>query len=318
MGLVGMIYIFKRLISVIPVMGIMAFLVFSVLYFAPGDPALLIAGDNATPDDVARIRHDLGLDQPLVPQFMGWLGRVVHGDLGVSVFTKQPVTTMILQRTEPTLSIMIVTLILSVSVAVPLGTMAGARSGGGLDHFLTTFATLGFSVPVFAVAYIYSYVFSVKLGWFPVQGYSPIVNGVWGTFKSITLPCLSLAFAYIALIARVTRASVIDVLSKDYVRTAAAKGLPRFLILTRHVLRNASVPVVTVIGLGVAMLIGGSVVIETVFAIPGIGRLVIDAIVRRDFPVIQGVLLVFSAVYVLINLAVDLSYSVLDPRIDLQ
>ena len=308
-------YAARRVLATIPVMLIVALFVFSLLYIAPGDPAAIIAGDQATPADVERIRASLGLDQPFVVRFGQWLWHILHGDLGVSIFTNLPVTTMIGQRIEPTLSLMVFTLVLSVLVAVPMGVLAAWKHGGWLDRFVMLSAVLGFSVPVFVVGYVLAYIFALQLGWLPVQGFVPIEDGFWPFLQSLILPSVALGGVYIAVIARITRATMMEVLSQDYVRTAKAKGVGQTSILLVHALKNAAVPIVTVIGIGVALLIGGAVVTESVFAIPGLGRLTTDAILRRDYPVIQGVVLLFSFVYVLVNLAVDLLYTVFDPRI---
>jgi peptide/nickel transport system permease protein len=308
-------YTARRVVSTIPVMLIVALIVFSLLYLAPGDPAAIIAGDQATPADVERIRASLGLDRPFVVRFADWLWQVVHGDLGVSIFTNLPVTKMIAQRIQPTVSLMATTLVLSLLVAIPMGVIAAWRQGRIVDRVAMVLAVLGFSVPVFVVGYLLAYVFALQLDWLPVQGYNTIQDGVWPWLSSLILPSVALGGIYIALIARITRASMLEVLSQDYVRTARAKGLGERPILFVHALKNAAVPIVTVIGLGFAALIGGAVVTESVFAIPGLGRLTVDAILRRDYPVIQGVVLLFSFVYVLINLIVDLLYTVFDPRI---
>ncbi len=308
-------YLTRRVAATIPVMGIVALFVFSLLYIAPGDPAAIIAGDQASPADVERIRAGLGLDRPFLIRFGEWLWNVLNGNLGVSIFTNLPVTRMIQQRLEPTISLMLLTLCLSVSIAVPMGVLAAWNHGTWIDRIIMVFAVLGFSVPVFVVGYILAYVFALELDWFPVQGYTPIANGFRPWLLNLVLPAIALGGVYIALIARITRATMLEVLSQDYVRTAKAKGVGSRTILFLHALKNAAVPIVTVIGIGVALLIGGAVVTESVFAIPGLGRLVVDAILRRDYPVIQGVVLLFSFVYVLVNLGVDLLYTVFDPRI---
>jgi len=308
-------YAARRVLATIPVMLIVALFVFSLLYLAPGDPAAIIAGDQATPADVERIRESLGLDRPFVVRFGEWLWNILHGDLGVSIFTNLPVTKMIAQRIEPTLSLMIVTMILSIVVAIPMGVLAAWKHGGWLDRFVMISAVLGFSVPVFVVGYVLAYVFALQLEWLPVQGFTPIENGFWPFIQSMILPAISLGGIYIAVIARITRATMMEVLSQDYVRTAKAKGVGQTMILLVHALKNAAVPIVTVIGIGVGLLIGGAVVTESVFAIPGIGRLTVDAILRRDYPVIQGVVLLLSFSYVIVNLIVDLSYTLFDPRI---
>jgi peptide/nickel transport system permease protein len=308
-------YLLKRLLATIPVMGVVALFVFSLLYLSPGDPAAVIAGDIATEADIARIRTQLGLDQPYLVRFGGWLWALAHGDLGTSIFTNLPVATLIGQRVEPTLALTLCTLVVAVGLAVPLGVLAAARAGGWLDRAVMALSVLGFSVPVFVIAYGLILLFSVKLEWLPVQGYRSFSDGFGPFISHMILPSVALGIVYMALIARITRATMLDVLAQDYVRTATAKGLAPRTMLIRHALKNAAVPIVTVIGIGVALLIGGEVVNETLFAIPGLGRLTVDAILRRDYPIIQGVTLLFSAVYVLVNLVVDLSYSLFDPRI---
>jgi len=296
-------------------MAVVAFVVFLLLYLTPGDPAAILAGDAATSDDIRRIREALGLDEPFLTRFGSWVWRLLHGDLGVSIFTNLPVTQLIGQRVEPTLSLTLCTLVIAVLVAVPLGVIAAARAGSWVDRAVMAFSVAGFSVPVFVIAYVLIMVFSIEFDWLPVQGYTPFREGVWEWARHLILPSAALGTVYIALIARMTRASMLDVLAQDYVRTAQAKGLAPGAVLLRHALKNAAVPIATVIGIGVALLIGGAIVTETVFALPGIGRLTVDAILRRDYPIIQGVVLMFSAAYVLINLAVDLSYMFFDPRI---
>jgi peptide/nickel transport system permease protein len=296
-------------------MAVVAFVVFLLLYLTPGDPAAILAGDAATSEDIAKIREKLGLDDPFLERFGQWLWRLMHGDLGISIFTNLPVTHLIAQRVEPTLSLTFCTLVISVLVAVPLGVVAAARAGSWIDRAVMAFSVAGFSVPVFVLAYILILVFSIELEWLPVQGYRPISEGWVEWARHLVLPSAALGTVYIALIARITRASMLDVLAQDYVRTAQAKGLAPGAVLLRHALKNAAVPIATVVGIGIALLIGGAIVTETVFALPGIGRLTVDAILRRDYPIIQGVVLIFSAAYVLINLAVDLSYMFFDPRI---
>jgi len=308
-------YVVRRVLATIPVMAVVALFVFSLLYIAPGDPAAVIAGDQATPDDVERIRISLGLDRPYLVRFGAWVWDIARGDLGVSIFTNLPVSTMIQQRIEPTLSLMVVTLILAISVAVPLGVLAAWKVGTWVDNLVMSFAVLAFSVPVFVVGYLLAYVFALELDWLPVQGYTPFSQGFWPWLENLILPAIALGTVYIALIARITRATMLEVLQQDYIRTARAKGAGQGSILFLHALKNAAVPIVTVIGIGVALLIGGAVVTESVFAIPGLGRLTVDAILRRDYPVIQGVILLFSFVYVLVNLAIDLLYTLFDPRI---
>ena len=308
-------YILRRVLSTLPVMGIVALFVFSLLYIAPGDPAAVIAGDQASPADVERIRQGLGLDRPFLIQFGSWLWHILHGDLGTSIFTNLPVAAMIAQRIEPTFSLMAITLVLTILVAVPLGVVAAWKAGSWVDRSIMAFAVFAFSLPVFVVGYVLAYVFALQFEWLPVQGYTPLAAGLWPWLQNLILPALALGSVYIALIARITRASMLEVLQQDYVRTARAKGLGQRNILFVHALKNAAVPIVTVIGIGIALLIGGAVVTESVFAIPGLGRLTIDAILRRDYPVIQGIVLLFSFLYVLVNLMVDVTYTLVDPRI---
>ena len=308
-------FLARRLLATIPVLLIVAVLVFLMLRLTPGDPAAILAGDAASTEQIARIRESLGLDKPIVVQFGIWFGNLLSGDLGESFYYKQRVTALIGQRLEPTLSLATFTILLAVIVSVPLGVIAAWRFGGWFDRMLMGFSVLGFSVPVFVLAYILIWLVSLKLGLLPVQGYQRLVDGIWPYLRHLILPAVTLSVIYIALIARVTRASVLEALGEDYIRTARAKGLPEVRVLVRHALANAAVPIVTVIGIGIALLVGGVVVTESVYAIPGLGRLTVDAVLARDFPTIQGVILFFSFVYVLINLLVDLSYVFLDPRI---
>jgi peptide/nickel transport system permease protein len=308
-------YVIRRVLATIPVMAVVALFVFSLLYIAPGDPAAVIAGDQATPADVERIRQSLGLDRPFLIRFGEWCWQILHGDLGTSIFTNLPVANLIAQRIEPTLSLMAVTLVFAVCIAVPMGVVAAWKAGTWIDRAIMAFAVLGFSVPVFVVGYLLAYIFALQLDWLPVQGYTPLSNGLWPWLENLILPAVALGSVYVALIARITRAAMLEVLQQDYMRTARAKGMGQTDLLFVHALKNAAVPIVTVIGIGIALLIGGAVVTETVFAIPGVGRLTVDAILRRDYPVIQGIVLLFSFVYVLVNLVIDLLYTVLDPRI---
>jgi peptide/nickel transport system permease protein len=308
-------YILRRLLQTIPVMLVVAVFVFLMLRLTPSDPAAIIAGDNATAEQVAQIRSQLGLDQPMLQQFVIWIGKVFHGDFGESFFFKKTVAELIGERVEPTLSLAFFTIVIAVLVAVPLGVLAAHRQGTWVDRVVMGFSVLGFSVPTFVVGYILIYVFAVWLNWLPVQGYQHISEGIMGWAQRLILPALTLSVIYVALIARMTRASVLEVLSEDYIRTARAKGQIERRVLFRHALRNAAVPIVTVIGLGIALLIGGVVVTESLYTIPGLGRLTVDAVLARDYPTIQAVILLFSFAYVMINLVVDLTYTLLDPRI---
>lgn len=308
-------YLIRRVLAVVPVMFVVAIVVFLLMHLTPGDPAAIIAGDYARPEDIARIRKQLGLDQPLYIQFVTWLFAILRGDLGTSIFSNLPVSHLIQQRLEPTVMLSLSTTIFSVALAVPMGVWAAWRSGTVIDRSVMIFAVLGFSVPVFVIGYVLMYVFSLGLGWFPVQGYTSISKDFVAFLQSLALPTFALGMFYIALIARISRASMLEVLGEDYIRTARAKGASELSTLMLHALKNAAVPIITVIGIGIALLIGGVVVTESVFNIPGLGRLTVDAVLHRDYPIIQGVILVFSATYVVINLLIDLSYTFLDPQI---
>jgi peptide/nickel transport system permease protein len=308
-------FLLRRGLATVPVLMIVAVIVFLLLRMTPGDPAAAIAGDAASALDIERIRAQLGLNDSIANQFVTWLGHVVRGDLGYSFFYKMSVTQLIGQRLEPTLSVAAVTVVLTVLIAVPLGVLAASRRGGRLDRFIMGASVLGFSVPVFVAGYLMIWLFSMQLGWLPSQGYSRIADGVGPWLRNLVLPCITLAVTYAALIARVTRAAVSEALTEDYVRTARAKGISQRRMLMRHALANAAVPIVTIVGLSVAGLIGGVVVTETIYAIPGLGQLTVDAVLSRDYPLIQGITLFFSLVYVVVNLLVDLSYLLLDPRI---
>ncbi|MFO1191001.1 MAG: ABC transporter permease [Rhodoferax sp.] len=308
-------YILRRLLGVIPVMVVVGVFVFSLLHLAPGDPAAIIAGDTATQADIARIRTSLGLDRPLLEQFGTWAWATVRGDLGVSMFSSIPVTELMAQRMGPTFSLAFTTMLIAVVIAITLGVLAAWKAGSLLDRAVMGLAVTGFSVPVFVVGYIMVYFIALQWRWLPVQGYMPLSEGVWPWLRHLILPSFALGLAYVALIARITRASMLEVLAEDYIRTASAKGVATVPMLLRHALKNAAVPIITVVGIGVALLISGVVITESVFNIPGIGRLVVDAISRRDYPIIQGVMVVFAAIYVLINLVIDISYSFIDPRI---
>jgi peptide/nickel transport system permease protein len=308
-------FLARRLFATIPVMAIVAVLVFSMLRLTPGDPASIIAGAAATSADVAGIREKLGLDRPIVEQFAIWIGNMLRGDLGESFFFKKSVASLVADRIEPTLALATLTMLWSIAVAVPLGVVAAYRQGTWNDRVVMGFSVLGFSVPVFVIGYVLIYVFAIELAWLPVQGYQPLREGFGGFLQRLVLPSITLSVIYVALIARITRTSVLEVLGEDYIRTARAKGLRRTTVLMRHALRNAAVPIVTVIGIGAALLIGGVVVTESVFSIPGLGRLTVDAVLARDYPTVQAVILLFSLVYVLLNLLVDVAYTFLDPRI---
>ncbi len=308
-------FVARRVLAVVPVLFVVAVIVFAILRTVPGDPAAVIAGDSATPEQVAALREKLGLEKPVVTQFVIWLGGVLRGDLGESYFFRKPVAELIAQRLEPTLALGLAALSIAVSVAVPLGVVAAFRQGTWIDRAVMGLSVAGFSMPVFVLGYLLVWIFSVQLEWLPVQGYARIADGVGPFLERLLLPAVTLALVYVALVARITRTSVLEVLNEDYVRTARAKGLRERDVLTRHALRNAAVPILTVVGIGLAVLIGGAVVTESVFAIPGLGRLTVEAVLSRDFPVIQALILLFATGYVFVNLAIDIGYAVLDPRI---
>ena len=308
-------YLFRRVLAAIPVMGVVALFVFLLLRLTPGDPAAILAGDNATPEQLERIRVSLGLHEPIYIQFFTWINQLLHGDLGVSLISNVPVLQMIGQRLEPSISIAISTIILAILIAVPLGVIAAWKHGTWIDRFVMGLSVLGFSVPVFVIGYVLIQLFAIDLRWLPVQGFKSITAGLGPYLERLVLPTLTLSFIYVALIARMTRAAMLDVLGEDYIRTARAKGLGEMAVLLRHGLRNAAVPVITVIGTGFALLISGVVVTESVFNLPGIGRLTVDAVLARDYPVIQAMILLTSLVYVTVNLLIDVAYTLLDPRI---
>ena len=308
-------YLLRRLLAVIPVLAVVAVIVFLLLRLAPGDPAVIIAGDTASAEDIEHIRQTLGLNRPVVEQFVGWIGQILRGDLGTSVFTGMPVAEMIRQRVEPTLWISALTMAFAVVFAVPMGIIAAWKAGTWVDRAVSGLAVAAFSLPVFVIGYGLVYGFSTQLGWFPVQGFKSLTEGFVPFIRHLALPVISGGLIYMALLARMTRSTMLEVLAQDYIRTARAKGLSSQRLLLRHALKNAAVPIVTTIGLGIAMLLSGVIVTESVFAIPGIGRLTVDSILRRDYPVIQGIVLVTATAYVLINLITDLAYGLFDPRI---
>jgi peptide/nickel transport system permease protein len=310
-----MTFVLRKLASTVVVMLVVAVIVFLLIHLSPGDPAAVIAGERANLDDIAQIRRSLGLDQPLAYQFALWLGRLLHGDLGISLFTRLPVIDLVGQRIEPTLALAAVTMIFAISTALPLGILAAWKVGTLVDRAIMALATAAFSFPIFIIGYALVYGFSLKWRLLPVQGYPGLAAGFWPFLQHLILPGLTLGLVFMALLTRMTRSTMIEVLGEDYIRTARAKGLGTSAVLLRHALKNAAVPIVTTIGTGIALLIGGVVVTESVFAIPGIGRLTIDAVTQRDYPVIQGVILLSSFAYVAVNLMIDLSYGLFDPRI---
>lgn len=310
-----MYFLLKRIAAVVPVLAVVAVIVFLLLRLSPGDPAVIIAGDSASAQDIEAIRRSLGLDRPLLGQFCEWIWRLLHGDFGVSIFTGMPVLKLIMQRVEPTLWLAALTMAFAIVLALPMGVWAAWKADTWIDRLFSALSVVAFSLPVFLIGYALVYGFSTRLGWLPVQGFKSLADGAVPFMRHLILPVVSGGLIYTALLARMTRATMLEVLGEDYIRTARAKGLPLSRLLLRHALKNAAVPIVTTIGLGIAMLLGGVMVTESVFAIPGIGRLTVDSILRRDYPVIQGIVLVTSLAYVAINLAIDLLYGFFDPRI---
>jgi peptide/nickel transport system permease protein len=308
-------YLVRRLLAVIPVMAVVVTVVFLLIHLIPGDPVAVMLGPDATPAQVEETRRVLGLDRPLGEQLLLFYSRIVRGDLGRSYFLDRPVTQALWERAEPTLVLMGASLLVAVLIGVPSGIVAGANQGSWWDRLLMLGALLGVCIPGFWLSLNFIYLFAVRLGWLPAAGYASILEDPWTALRYMVLPAVSLGFNQSALIARISRSCMVEVLQQDYIRTARAKGLRRRTVAYVHAFRNALVPVVTVIGITMAILIGGAVVTEIVFNIPGLGRLIISAILRRDYPVVQGVVLVTAASYVLINLAVDMVYAFIDPRI---
>ena len=308
-------FFIKRILSAIPVLFMVAVIVFLILRLAPGDPAAMVAGDHATEAQLVAIREAMGLNKPIIEQLFRWLQEVLSGNLGVSLISDLPVSNMIADRFGPSLALSISTIVVAVLVAIPLGVVAAWQQGKLIDRSLMAGSVLGFSVPVFIIGYVLILIFARKLGMFPVQGYVPLSQGFGEFAKRLVLPTVALSLPYIALISRIVRTSVIEVMNEDYIRTARAKGLGEMGVLMRHALGNAAVPIITIIGVSIGMLISGVVVTESVFNIPGLGRLVLEAVLARDYTVIQSLILLFSVLYVGINLGIDLLYGLVDPRI---
>lgn len=308
-------YILIRTLSAIPVILIVGVITFSIIHIAPGDPAAIIGGDEATVEDLNRIRAELGTDQPIYIQFTRWVGRLMRGDLGTSIFSKRSITELMVPRLQPTLSLGVQVIILSTLLGVSMGLVAAWKAGRPIDRGLMFFAVLGFSAPGFWLAFILIWVFAVNLRLFPTLGYSPIGDGIIQHLHSMFLPVAVNSILSSAFISRITRSAMLDVLGDDYIRTARAKGLGELIVYLRHAFRPASIPVVTVIGASIASLATGFVITESIFAIPGLGRMLIEAITRRDFPIIQALMMVVATGYVFVNLFIDILYAYLDPRI---
>ena len=308
-------YILRRIFISIPVVLIVAVLTFSITYIAPGNAAYAIAGENATPEDIEYITQQMGLEKPFVVQFGNWFGGILQGDFGRSLFTGHQVTELIGNRMEPTISLTVLGLLLSVLIGIPLGVVAGWKAHTLIDRVIMFFSVLGFSVPAFWLGFMLILMFAVSLRWFPAIGFVSLTDSVPGFFKSMALPSLSIAVSGAAIVARMTRSSMLEILNEDYIRTARAKGLTDRIILQRHSLKAASLPVATVVGLLLAGLLTGVVVTEKVFTIPGLGRLAADAVVNRDIPVLQAVVVVMGGIIVITNLLTDVIYAYLDPRV---
>jgi len=311
-------YVARRLLALIPVILVVATVAFVLIHLAPGDPASIIAGPDASPDDIARIQRQLGLDAPFHVQLFRWYGRLARGDLGQSIFLRRPVLEAIVDRAEPTILLTLYATLIAVTLGLPAGVVAARHHDGTADQALMAGALVGISIPNFLLGLLLILLFSVRLGWFPVAGYVPLESGWLGTLRSLTLPAFALGVVQSALIARIARSAMLDVLREPFITAGRARGLSERAVVYKHALKNAMIPTITVIGISLAILISGSVIVEQVFNIPGLGRLIISAVLRRDYPVIQGVVLCIAGIYMLVNLAVDLSYVVFDPRIRYQ
>ncbi|MCC6314506.1 MAG: ABC transporter permease [Thermomicrobiales bacterium] len=310
-------FLVQRLIGTIPVLLLVSLTVFSLMHLIPGDPVQVMAGEVQDPETLARLRADLGLDRPLYVQYAAWLGNAVRGDLGKSIRTREPVTDVVLQRLRPTLQLSAIAMLLAGVVAFPAGILSATRRNSRIDAIATAFALLGVSMPNFLVGLLLIFAFSMKLGWLPTSGYVDIFADPIAGLRSLALPAITLGMALTAVIMRMTRSSLLESLSQDYVRTARAKGLVERRVVIRHGLRNALLPIVTVVGLQVGNLLAGAVITEYIFAIPGIGRLIVDSVFARDYPVMQGVVLLSVIGFIASNLVADLLYASLDPRIRL-
>jgi peptide/nickel transport system permease protein len=309
------VYVGQRILALVPVLLVVAVVVFSLLRLTPGDPAALMLGDTATVDQIQQLHHQLGLDQPVPVQFVLWIAQAAQGNLGQSLYFNEGVTQAIASHIEPTVMLTLYALLFAIGLGTPLGVLAALRQGGAVDRVLMLISLVGIAAPSFLVGLLLILVFAVTLRWLPAAGYVPLSGGLWANFQSLILPACALGLGQLALVARMTRTSVLEVLNADFVRTAYAKGLPHRLVLLRHVLRTALLPIVTIVGLSFAVLMGGTVVTETLFSLPGIGRLVVEAVLRRDYPVIQGAVLYVTTAIVVVNLLVDLLYLWIDPRI---
>ena len=308
-------YALRRLASLVPVLAVVGIVVFSLVHLTPGDPARVMLGQSASPEQIAQLQRDLGLDKPLPVQFLAWVGDVLTGDLGTSVYSSSPVLDIIMDRLGPTVSLTLLSMLIALLIAIPSAVLAVWKRGSLLDPAFMSVSLVGISIPNFWLGIVLILIFPVTLGWLPVSGYAPVSAGLWPWLSHLLLPAVALSAQVAGLIARMLRDGMLEVVHQNYVRTAHAKGLTERLVLTKHVFFNAMIPTTTVIGVCFASLLGGAVVIETIFAIPGVGGLVVESISRRDYPVLQGTVLFIAVVYVVVNLLVDLFYAVLDPRI---
>lgn len=310
-------YILRRLVLLIPVLLVVAVVVFALVHLTPGDPAAVILGDQATPEDIARLREQLGLNDPLAVQFAKWFGNILRFNFGESIFLGEPVTTALLDRVQPTVLLTFYALLVQVIIGIPIGVISAVRHGAAIDRFLTVIAIFGSAIPTFFLGIMLILIFAVRFRLLPSGGYVPLTEDPAAHFKGMLMPAFALGFSAAGLLARLVRSSMLDVLREDYVRTAFAKGLPEKAVVVSHALRNALIPALTMLGVSVGALLGGAVVTETVFTIPGMGRLVVQSIARRDYPIIQGAVITIAMTYVLVNLAVDILYVYIDPRVRL-
>jgi len=308
-------YLIRRLGTTVPVLVVVSLIVFSIIHLTPGDPVAIMLREEADPAAAAALRKSLGLDRPLPIQYLTWVGRAARGELGRSIRTNQPVAEAILERLPVTLSLAGASTLLALAVALPAGILSAVRRNSVADVAGTLAALSGISLPNFWLATLLIFLFSVKLGWLPPLGYVSPAKDLWAGLRSLILPAITLGAAMAAVIMRMTRSSLLEVLQLDFIRTARAKGVLERLIILRHALRNALIPVVTVVGLQAGALLGGAIITETIFALPGVGRLLVDAIFQRDFPIVQGVVLLLAVNFLLVNLVVDIVYACLDPRI---
>jgi peptide/nickel transport system permease protein len=310
-------YIIKRLLSTLPILAVVAIVVFFIIHITPGDPASVMLGEEAGEQEKTELRKQLGLDLPIAVQFVNWLLSVLRGDLGDSYFSKESVTKAFWEHLGPTFSLALLAQIIAILIAIPIGVMAARKRGTIVDQTVMGVSLLGISLPSFLLGLFLILLFSVQLKWLPVAGYKPLAAGLWNHLRYLILPSLALGFMQAALIARMTRSSMLDILSDNYIKTARAKGLKEKVVIYKHAFRNAFIPILTVIGQTFGGLVTGAAVVETVFNIPGIGQLIITSVERRDYAVIQGTVLLITVTYVFLNLIIDLLYGIIDPRVRL-